>query len=239
MAKTNTYYDLLDAFGQPECPVCRLTIRAVDHYIDSVNYEYVNDPGFRAEVQPAWGFCNVHAQRWLKQAHPLGTAIIYDNVLDQISDELRKLQPNHRNGFLSGVASLLAPHDGGEADPSCADLRPDGECPVCRARAEEERTAIAGLVDGLSDRTFLEAYEGSAGLCVPHLRLALCATTDEATFVVLRDQALAQHEQLRGQLHEIVRKHDYRFRDEPSGEERGSVQRAVLHVAGVPGIADR
>jgi hypothetical protein len=239
LRKTNTHYDLLDAFAEEGCPVCRLTIRAVDHFIDSINYEFVNDPGFRAEVEPAWGFCNVHAQRWLKQAHPLGTAMIYDAVLGRISDELTKLRPHHHNGFLAGMSSLLASHDGGADDSACANLRPDGQCPACRTRAEQERTAIDSLLEGLADRTFLQAYEASAGLCLPHLRFALCQATDERAFAVLRDQAVAQHERFRTQLHEIMRKHDYRFRDEPSGAERGSVQRAVQHIAGVPGIADR
>src|SRR5262245_23258522 len=93
MGKTQTYHDLMAAFTQGGCPVCRMTLRAVDHYIDSINYEFINDPGFRAAVEPAWGFCNVHAQQWLRQAHPLGTAIIYQNVLRRISKELRGLQP--------------------------------------------------------------------------------------------------------------------------------------------------
>jgi hypothetical protein len=210
----------------------------VDHYVESVNYELVNDAGFRAEVEPAWGFCNVHAELWLRQAHPLGTALIYDVVLGRIAGELRRVRLNHRPGVLAGVASRLGRRDDATEDPPGA-LRPEGRCPICRVRDERERVAIATLLDGLTEPAFGAAYNGSAGLCLPHLRLALGAVEREATLVLLRDRALAQQEHLRGQLREIVRKHDYRYRDEPSGAERGATDRAVRQVAGAPGIADR
>ena len=37
-------------------------------------------------------------------------------------------------------------------------------------------------------------------------------------------------------LREVIRKHDYRFRDEPAGDEWKAVEQAVRRVASEPGI---
>lgn len=80
------------------------------------------------------------------------------------------------------------------------------------------------------------AYEASEGLCLPHLRRALGASGDPAVFHCLRERAIRTEETLLGHLNEIVRKHDYRNRQEPSGEEKGAAVRTVIHVAGAAGI---
>jgi hypothetical protein len=234
---SNTHYDLLDALKETGCPVCRLVLRTVSHYIDSVNYEFVNDPGFRSEVEPAWGFCNVHAQQWLQHAHPLGTALIYDAVLGRISAELKRV--HLEDGFLASVSSLFGPGKGRAGDAAHGDLRPDGQCPMCRVREQQEGTAVDVIIEGLSEIPFRAAYQSSTGLCLPHLRLALGKATNQEAFTTLRDHAISKNDQLSHQLKEIIRKHDYRFRDEPTGEERGAAERTVRQIAGVPGIDDR
>ncbi len=61
MSRTMSYYDLRDALGQPGCPVCRLTARDADRYLDGLLWEHVNDPGVRVQVREAQGFCRDHA----------------------------------------------------------------------------------------------------------------------------------------------------------------------------------
>jgi hypothetical protein len=237
MNRTMTYFDLLDAFGEDGCPDCRLALAAIDHYIDSVNYEFVNDSGFRDEVRAANGFCTEHAHQWLKGANVLGTAIIYTDVLVHLTEELRRIH-HPKPTFLRGMVSLLnhRGEQGGEPDDPCDSLVPDGGCPACRVRAEQELRAIATLLEVVGEADFREAYAKSAGLCLPHLRRALCAAPDEDAFAAVRDVAIAGEERLVQQLREIIRKHDYRFRDEPSGPERGAAERAVQHAAGARGL---
>jgi hypothetical protein len=234
---SNTHYDLLDAFKETDCPVCRLSLRAVSHYIDSVNYDLVNDPGFRSEVVPAWGFCNVHAQQWLHQAHPLGTALIYDAVIGRVSAELKRV--HYEVGFIARVSSLFGLGKGQTGDTARDNLWPDGQCPICRVREQQERTAVDVIIEGLAEPPFRGAYQASSGLCLPHLRLALGVAKDQEIFATLRDHTISNYDQISRQLKEIIRKHDYRFRDEPTGEERGATERALRQIAGVPGIDDR
>ena len=48
-------HDLIEAFGQPGCPVCRLSTEAVDAYLTSVCYEQVNDLDLREQLRSAGG----------------------------------------------------------------------------------------------------------------------------------------------------------------------------------------
>ncbi len=234
---STTHYDLLDALKEKDCPVCGTALRAVSHYIDSINYEFVNDPGFRSEIEPAWGFCNAHAQQWLLHAHPLGTALIYEAVLGRVSAELKRVR--HEEGLLANSSSLFSRGKGRTSAAARGDLRPEGQCPACRVREQQEGTAVDVMIEGLSEPSFRAAYLASNGLCLSHLRLALARATNQEDFSRLRDHAVAKYDQLSRQLREIIRKHDYRFRDEPTGEERGATERAVWQIAGVPGIDDR
>jgi hypothetical protein len=237
------HYDLLDAMQEKGCPVCHIALRGVQHYLESINYEYVNDPAFREEVEPAQGFCSYHATQWLHTAHVLGTALIYRAVLRSLTRDLERMQPRRRQGgILAGIASAVGPapqRSDATPEPNCDLLLPRIRCPACARRAEIESTTIETLIEGLEDPEFRTAYERSDQLCIPHLRQALCRAPEEPGFSVLRDAAVATHRQLEQHLSEVIRKHDYRFKDEPRGEERDSVARAVNRIAGLPGIDHR
>jgi len=238
LARTKTHFDLLDACSEPGCPVCRLALAAVTRAIDAVDYEFVNEPDVRTKIERTWGFCNTHAHQWLREGHVLGVALVYEGILTRIQPEVEKVRSTARPGLLSGLAARLGRRRPGEP---CDLLQPDGRCPLCRERDETERLLIRSLGEGLAETAddFRTAFRRSDGLCLPHLRLALCTITDSPTVDVLRAATLAHQERLMPQLREIVRKHDYRFRDEPSGDERGAATRAVTHVTGLPGIVDR
>jgi hypothetical protein len=225
---TMTHFDLLDAFKEEGCAVCRLTLRSVERFIESANRDLVNSPDFWNGVKAALGFCNLHAQQWLTSAHPLGTAYLYEAVLGQIGEELERQRPGRQFGLLGRFA--------GRGDARA--LMPEKRCPVCIHREEHEAAVLRILLSGLGDEAFQRDYQSSPGLCFPHLRSALAGASGE-TFDLLRAHALAEQTRLRVQLKEIIRKHDYRFRDEPTGEERGATDRAVNHVAGAAGIDDR
>ncbi len=233
MDRTTGYYDLIDAFAEEGCPVCRLGLAAVDRSIRAIDYESVGDPGIREHLRASLGFCNVHAHQWLSQAHVLGTASIYVDVLMRLTAELRAL-PFRPHPMLADVAALLGPRarQSGDRRP----LVPTRECLVCRVLADTEAILVRTLLATLPEPAFQDAYSDSSGLCLPHLRRAVGQAGDEVTFAMLRDATLVREERLLAELREIIRKHDYRFASEPAGAERGAAGRAVHHIAGAPGI---
>jgi len=61
------YHELLEAFPDPGCAVCRRAEEAVDDAIRGILHEHVNDAGFRAELHALRGFCHAHAWRLVRQ----------------------------------------------------------------------------------------------------------------------------------------------------------------------------
>lgn len=226
---TFSTFDLLDAFADEGCPICRLSLRSVTRFIDSMNYDSVNDPGFRAQLNAARGFCNPHAYQWLHTAFVLGTAEIYREVLHVITADVRRATFESR-----GIGPRLSAFLGGSGAPAHRSpiSAPTVSCPACAHLQDTGTLLTRALVDGLQDADFRNRYASSRGLCLPHLGPALSAAESRDVFQFLQDFAVDQEETMLNQLGEIVRKHDYRYRDEVAGDERGAAERAVAHVHG-------
>jgi hypothetical protein len=205
-----------------------MVLQRVEQSMESISYELVMDPAFRETVDAAWGFCNVHAQQWLQHAPPLGTAIVYEAVLGRIARQLER-QSQGRSG-IGNLRSRLGNSRGSGA------LVPDGVCPLCIVQTEQEALIVGQLLEELRNASFRQRYAASDGLCVVHVNAALAAGPDAAAFEALRDRLLASHRTLQEQLREIIRKHDYRYRHEPVGDELGAPERAVRQVAGHLGL---
>ena len=110
------------------------------------------------------------------------------------------------------IAQLSSPEpseDGPRAGPRCA---------VCVAM---DKAALSSLARGAD----------AATICMPHAAQALQHGIDVplgAYFEAGRD--------LERDLSELIRKADYRFRDESRGAERDSWLRALARVSGAPGV---
>jgi hypothetical protein len=234
MPKSPRNLRLDEALALPGCPVCRMVVQRVAQTLESIQDELVLDPAYREQVDAAWGFCAVHAQQWLDEAQPLSTAIIYEAVLGRVSRELDRVAPAR-----AGRGSLRGRLSGARGGGACAALVESRACPLCVARAEQERQIVAHVLEELRSESFRERYLASDGLCVTHVNLALCAGPSPEALEAVRARMLQTQDALRGQLREVIRKHDYRFRDDVAGPEWSAVEQAVRHVAGTPGIDGR
>jgi len=80
------YVELLDAFKQEGCPVCRLLLKGSRSYLDSLFYDYVTDSGIRSRLRESHGFCNWHSWTAATIDHNQSRiAVIYEHLLkDQI-----------------------------------------------------------------------------------------------------------------------------------------------------------
>lgn len=225
-----------DALVLPGCPVCRLVLQRVSQSLESIQDELVLDPGYREKIDAAWGFCNVHAQQWLDEAQPLSTAIIYEAVLGRVSRELERVSPG-RVGRGGQLRSRLPGAQSGNR--TCSMLVESRVCPLCVVREEQERQVVLHLLEELTAASFRERYRESDGLCVSHVNLAFCVGPAPEAVEALRARMQQSHEELRDQLREVIRKHDYRYRDEIAGPEWNAIEQSVRHVSGSPGIDGR
>lgn len=226
MVKSPRNLRLDEALALPGCPVCRVVLQRVAQTLESMQDELVLDPGWRERVDAAWGFCTLHAQQWLTEAQPLSTAIIYEVVLARVSRELERATPGRNGSLRSRLRSSR----------ESAVRAPVNACALCETRDEQERLLTAQLIEDMHRPPFQARYAQSDGLCLAHLNLALGSGADAAMLEMLRTKMLETNTQLRAQLREVIRKHDYRFRDEPAGDEWKAVEQSVRRVASDPGI---
>ena len=213
-------HDLIEAFGQAGCPVCRLTTEAVDAYLTSVCYEQVNDLDLREQLRTAGGFCRPHAERFIRQRlGQLAAAIVYRDVLNTARKRLA-------SGGAPGGRSKLAALFGGSR--ARRDIPP---CPGCEAEAEAEGRYLTALRTRLVDPAVRAKYLAGDGLCLPHIDQALQADDEGAR--ALASAAVEMLGTIVAELDEYIRKHDYRFQTPvwDGGEDtpERAVERAVGH----------
>jgi len=91
---------------------------------------------------------------------------------------------------------------------------------------------LQSLVANVLDPDLAPVFNASAGLCLPHFRSAVSATSTPDTL-----HALVSHQSdvmagLAAELAEFIRKHDYRFTHEAVGGEGTAYLRAIALVTG-------
>ena len=223
MSKDTLYFDLLDACAETGCPVCRLSLKSVQRYLDNVMYEYVSDPGMRADLRAARGYCNDHGW-WLTRihGHSLGIAITYHDVVNALLDAMESI-PAGRSARQRAQELLKR-------------LRPAAECPACAHRRTMEDLALGALLRHVEDEGLTAALVRSDGLCLPHFLRALELVRDNNALARLVDLQRRTMGELHADLAEFMRKSDHRFRDEGFGKEGDSWLRAVGIVCGREGV---
>ena len=174
--RTSLYFDLLDGFNQPSCPICRFALRAVGRFFDALTYENTNDPNVRRGVRAARGFCNRHTQQYVALGDELGAAIIYRDLLHTIIPALGEAAPD---GFADVAGALTDPDGEHLADHALRALAPEDVCYACQRQRESEDHYLSTLVQHLGTKEFTAAYERSAGLCAVHVEPALRACRDQ------------------------------------------------------------
>lgn len=215
------YHELLEALQSEGCAVCRLARRASDSYIRALIHEGVTDVKLREALRDARGLCYKHGWRLAgERGAVLGTAIIYRDVVNT----LVKAMEAHGNP----PARLF-----GRGQPELARaLAASAACPACVLEQDAETREVKVLLSHVDDQALGDAYKKAGGICLPHFQLALGQAGASAVRLLAGWQAEGWS-RLRGELDELIRKHDYRFRSEVvTDAEADAWERAVAAVVG-------
>jgi hypothetical protein len=208
--KSTTYFELLEACQQDECPICFLLSKGARQYLDNLLFENVNDPGVRMHLRLSLGFCPNHAEMLSSIGDAFGVAIIYKDLLERI----------------------LAALD----EKKFHDLQPRTECPVCVRRNEHESIYSQVIVSHVRETEFLQALRGSCGFCLNHLHqlvLGLMDGNDQQRILSLHGEKLKN---LRNDLSEFIRKQDIHYRKEKiTPQEESACQRGISFLVGTIG----
>lgn len=243
VSKHEAYYELMDACKVRGCPICRLALHGVRHYLDSILYESINDPPTRIGIVASRGYCNDHSWQLRDMRAGLGAAILYRDVIRQVVSSIRERavgEPLHvfstrrRDSVLGRITAMVNGDEVGSGKLSLAD--PHTACPACQVRERCEQMYLGLLLDVTDDLEFLEAFRSTGGLCFVHIDQAAAWTHDEVALDRLLGIEVELLSALDVELGEFLRKHDYRFAREARGGEVDSWIRALAVVAGQPGI---
>jgi hypothetical protein len=190
------------------CVLCTLVSAAVVRGIRSLFAEFVNDPDSRLRMRSARGFCCEHTRLVAATGDALGISILYADLADQT------LQRWNR-----GASALISGN------------RPFGRsriarCPACDVETEADTRYAGALAAGLhSAQVWVSLKEGDC-LCMLHVEKVTALSTRENAELLLKTES-EKLSKLKTELNEIIRKNDYRFRNEEWGAERDAWLRAL------------
>lgn len=226
MQRTQEYQTLLEACKQEGCPLCRLAHESVYRYLDSWKYELFTDTEVRAELRRTQGFCHQHTWQLVNMGATLPLAQAYRDIL---TDQISQIQNN-------GVAPAIPGSNGGLLRRIFENTKKEpAPCPACLQRAQADKNNVHTLRKVMLDDDFYEQFAASHGLCIEHFQMSGEPKTSGAPAAWLARLQQAQVgclQRLEKELSELIRKHDYRFRDEERGREMHSWKRAAAFVAG-------
>ncbi|GER86993.1 hypothetical protein KDW_11550 [Dictyobacter vulcani] len=226
MVKTREYQVLLSACNQEGCLLCNLVHESIFRYLDAWKYELFTDVDIRQELRNTQGFCHIHTWQLAGMGATLPIAQAYRDIL---SDTIDQLEQN---------TTLTSPAAGGlfrRLFDNKSDTSSKPACPACKQKLQAEEGYIHNLRQALLDDEFVAALSASTGLCLDHFRQTSELRGAEVSgnwLQRLRQAQLSCLKRLDAQLAELIRKHDYRFKDEERGDEMKAWQRAAGLVAG-------
>lgn len=231
------YHDMVEAFGQPGCPLCRMLTRSADRYLGAVLWEMVLDPELRAELSESRGYCQQHGWMLVRVGAALGVAILTKSVIGTLLEQLESTSlDDSPDSVLDGLRqSLSRRHASRTTEPLVAAVAPQNPCPVCVYVQTLEEHYISTLLEHMDGPgELVEAYHNSDGLCLPHFLKCLADAPSRTAAKVLVDAQKAVWQGLYDELGEFIRKKDYQAKGEPFGAEKDSWLRALEAISGPP-----
>jgi hypothetical protein len=235
---------LRDACGHEGCPVCTVVLEHLDRTIDDWEYQGFTDVAHRYELIRVRGFCPLHTWQLAQRSNGFRLGLIYNEILTDVEQQLdtdyRRLvatddaHTKPESALKRRQRKLF--HHGDE--PSDQVNQKFDQCPFCLTRSHVEQRVVATLVQHLRFEEMRQLLSQSTGLCLVHLEQARHEAEGAEPTVAghLLACQLTCIRRVQGELRELVRKHDYRFSDEPRGNEMTSWRRGAQLCAGNPGV---
>jgi hypothetical protein len=229
------------ACEQEGCPVCLVVQETVERAMETWRYEGFTDVIHRQELIRRRGFCPRHTWQ-LAQGHcTFQLAVVSQEILSDLLATMNWEPCLPRRTWLRSLTEWIASMKGWLF--SCAFPAEDlthlsVACPFCQIQTEAEQRVIERLVAMVQFEEVQKLLCSSTGLCRQHFlqafQVARQAHSQDGHLLVACQQMCLQR--TLDELRELIRKHDYRFAEEPRGQEMTSWRRAAQLCAGNPGV---
>ena len=235
---------LRTACGHEGCPVCTVVLEHLERSIDNWEYDGFSDVAHRYELINSRGFCPLHTWQLSQRSNAFRLGLIYNEILTDVE---QKLENDYQKlvaaeGSVTKRESLLKRWQRKwfrRGDEISRNVNPRFDrCHFCRTRSNVEQRVVSTLVQHLRTEEMRQLLSQSTGLCLVHLEQARHqAEIAEPTISrhILACQLICTRRVLE-EVRELVRKHDYRFSDEPQGNEMTSWRRGAQLCAGNSGV---
>lgn len=224
------YFDLLEAFPQPGCAVCRLLAHDVDRFLDTLLYEYPVEPAMQNSFRASRGLCHEHSWQLTRYNSVLAVAILYDAALDEVLRLIDATPPDRQ----SGLARLLNSSTNSALADALAAQKP---CPACVVREDAEKRYVEVIGTYIGEARFGDAFRASEGLCLAHFRGALYAARDAENARFLTTAQRAIWTSLKREVEVFLHKMDAHYH-QAMGAESTSWQRTLARMAGEKRVGD-
>jgi len=224
--------DWIEALQTPGCALCHMGQRKSQRYVETLLNEAVTDVDQRDTWREARGLCHWHAWMATETPHSAGSlAILYADVLRHDLEHLAALTAaapaTRRWRSQRSLAQRL--------QGWLRSWRQQRPCPVCYLWREQERLYLHVLLDDWQEPELAQAFAASSGLCWRHtLHLVEQGKQHIHLQAVLAAQQ-AHLQKLQDELHEFIRKQDYRLARQPYGREADAWRRVVTLYVGLRG----
>lgn len=237
---------LWDAFRQTDiCPFCSLTNRLEELFIETYLGDSVMEPDVRIEVN-ARGFCRNHYKMLFQQkASKLGLALMTHTHLQEKMKAIEAAMAN-LDKYCDEGSSLIKRAAGSKELSDVLGATADAaethvaSCVVCeRVNTHMGRYHETALYMWEHDGEFKKLFEQNPGLCIPHWgrQLKACKgmliTKKHIEFIrKLNEIEKKSLSELERDIEWFTRKFDYRNTNEPWGNSKTALPRAMNMIEG-------
>jgi hypothetical protein len=223
------------------CPICLVMLERMEREIDLWQYEVVSDMRNRQTLLRSKGFCARHTWQVALAPNlptPFALAMVYRSLLPDVLEEVQRDLAQARTASTARRANFWRRLWRRKPDRQemAEGARFFPACPFCQRQAEIERELLRELLLLLSSHDFLKQLPRTTGFCLLHLTQATRAAHSAEQRVALLECQSACLQRNLAELDELVRKHDYRFLQEPRGEEMTAWRRAAELLVGNRGV---
>lgn len=220
----NEAFDL-SAKEKCRCPFCRLYEKLQQDELELILGASMMEPDVRIKTNEQ-GFCHRHYGMMFGRGNRLGLGLILESHLNVVREDMKK-----------GAADLIK-GPGTKATARIAELR--DSCYVCgRISRNFGKMLETAVLLWQRDADFRRKLSAQPFLCLPHFSLyaaeakARLSKKEYAAFYASLETVVTGYfDGLREDVSWFCKKFDYRYDEEPWGNSKDAVERAIAFLAG-------
>ena len=219
----NEAFDKAEDSEKPICPFCELYEMLENNALEAVMGAAMMEPDIRIETNKH-GFCRGHFNRIYEKGNRLGLALILESHIAEVNEKVFK--------------KLLFDGKGEKSEAAIEKL--EESCYLCNKIAY----SLTKMYDNTiyiweTDEDFRRKFKNQRCFCLPHYKKMLQygrSGLDKKQFIEFFEVAKGIEkkyiEELNGDVSWFCKKFDYRYDNEPWGNAKDAVPRALDFLAG-------